>query len=152
MRRAERQITGARAIEEILERATVCRLALSDHNQPYVVPLCYGLRGNCLYFHSAPEGKKIEILKENPQVCFEVDVDFQVLEADVACDSSSRYRSVIGFGRARLLENVEEKRKALDIILAHYSEGPFEYDEESVNEVAVIEVEIDGLTGKQSGY
>jgi len=150
MRRTEREIKDRGAVEEILERAKVCRLALSDHNQPYIVPLCFGFQDDRLYFHSAPEGKKIDILKANPSVCFEVDVDFQVLQADVPCKSSSRYRSVIGFGSARLLEDADDKRRALDAIMRHYAEGPFEYSGGEVEKVAVIEVEVESLTGKQA--
>jgi nitroimidazol reductase NimA-like FMN-containing flavoprotein (pyridoxamine 5'-phosphate oxidase superfamily) len=152
MRRAEKEIKDRGTIEDILRRAKVCRLALSDHNRPYLVPLCFGFRGDRLFFHSAREGKKIDILKENPKVCFEVDLDFQVLQADVPCESSSRYRSVVGFGTAHLLEDAEEKRKALNAIMEHYAERPFEYAEAEVENVAIIEVEIESLTGKQADY
>jgi nitroimidazol reductase NimA-like FMN-containing flavoprotein (pyridoxamine 5'-phosphate oxidase superfamily) len=74
-----------------------------------------------------------------------------VLQADVPCKSSSRYSSVIGLGRARILEDAEEKRKALDAIMEHYAEGPSEYAEGEVEKVAIIEVEVESLTGKQSG-
>ncbi|MCJ7619404.1 MAG: pyridoxamine 5'-phosphate oxidase family protein, partial [Anaerolineae bacterium] len=66
MRRAEREIKDREAIEDILRRATVCRLAVCDGNVPYVVPLSFGYADNCLYFHSAREGRKIETIKANP--------------------------------------------------------------------------------------
>jgi nitroimidazol reductase NimA-like FMN-containing flavoprotein (pyridoxamine 5'-phosphate oxidase superfamily) len=152
MRRAEREIKDRSAVEEILRRATVCRLAVCDGNLPYVVPLNFGYEDNHLYFHSAPEGRKIEALKANPNVCFEVDVDQEFVPGESACEWTARYRSVIGFGQARVLEKAAEKKRGLDVILAHYAQGPFEYREAEVGRVAVVEVEIETLTGKQSGY
>jgi hypothetical protein len=152
MRRVDREIKDRQAIEEILQGATVCRLGLCQHGVPYVVPVSFGYEDNCLYLHSAPQGKKIEAIRENPRVCFEVDIDQEVVPGDSPCQWTVRYRSVIGLGKARLLEQVEEKRNALDIILAHYGSGPFEYAQGDVDDVAVIEVQIDSLTGKQSGY
>lgn len=152
MRRTEKEIKDRQTIESILERAKVCRLGLCSDGVPYVVPLSFGYEDHRLYFHSAPEGRKIEIIEENPNVCFEVDVDEEYVPADVPCDWTVRYRSVIGFGKACLLEDAEEKRKALDVILGHYARGPFEYAEGALDKVAVIEVEVESLTGKQSGY
>jgi nitroimidazol reductase NimA-like FMN-containing flavoprotein (pyridoxamine 5'-phosphate oxidase superfamily) len=152
MRRAEREIKDREVLEDILLKATVCRLAVCQDDVPYVVPLNFGYRDNRLYFHSAPEGRKIDTIKANPKVCFEVDVDHELVPGDVPCEWSVRYRSVIGFGQARLLEDAAEKRRGLDIILGHYGRGPFEYPEGAIDEVAVVEVEIDSLTGKQSGY
>ena len=152
MRRAEREIKGRTAIEEILARATGCRVGLCQDGIPYVGPLSFGYAHDCLYFHSAPEGRKIEIIRQNPNVCFEVDVDEEFVAADVACDWTVRYRSVIGFGKARLVEDVEEKRRALDVILSHYSDGVYEYPKGGLDEVAVVKVKLESLTGKQSGY
>jgi nitroimidazol reductase NimA-like FMN-containing flavoprotein (pyridoxamine 5'-phosphate oxidase superfamily) len=110
MRRAEREIKDRSTIEEILRRATVCRLAVCDGNVPYVVPLSFGYRDNRLYFHSAPEGRKMETIKANPHVCFEVDVDHEIVPGEIPCGWTVRYRSVIGFGKARLLEDVAQKK------------------------------------------
>lgn len=152
MRKADREIEDREAIEAILERATVCRLGLCRDGVPYVVPLSFGYEDNVLYFHSAPEGRKIDTIRENPHVCFEVDIDQELVPGDVPCAWTVRYRSVIGWGKARLVESAEEKRAALDVILDHYAQGPREYGEEAVEKVAVLEVEIESMTGKQSGY
>ncbi len=152
MRRKDKEISDHDAMESILNRATVCRLALSLHNVPYVVPLNFGYHAGCLYFHSAPEGRKIEIIKQNDRVCFEVDIDHELVEGRKACDWTVRYRSIIGFGRAFLIDHPEEKRKALDIIVGHYSDGSSGYAYEAVNDVAIIKVEIESMTGKESGF
>lgn len=152
MRRAEREIKDRKTIDDILRQATVCRLGLCDDDRPYVVPLNFGYDGECLYFHSAREGRKMEVLRANPKVCFEVDVDHELVPTDTACDWGTRFRSVIGFGEARPVEDMEEKRRALDVILDHYSDGDYEYTQESLTKLAVIRIEIEEITGKQSGY
>ncbi len=151
MRRKDKQINDIAAIEDILSRATVCRLGLCENNQPYVVPLCFGYEENALYFHCAMEGKKLEILRKNENVCFEVDIEREFIKGEAACEWGMKYKSVIGFGKAVFVEDAESKRKALDIIMQNYSEGAFEYSEEAVKKTVVIKVEIESMTGKQSG-
>jgi nitroimidazol reductase NimA-like FMN-containing flavoprotein (pyridoxamine 5'-phosphate oxidase superfamily) len=114
--------------------------------------LNFGYDGECLYFHSAREGRKMEVLRTNPNVCFEVDVDHELVPTDSACDWTARFRSVIGFGKARPVEDLEEKRRALDLLLGHYSDGDYEYTREALANVAVIRIAIEEITGKQSGY
>ena len=152
MLRKDKQINDIAVINDILNSAAVCRLGLSEDNQPYVVPLCFGYRDNALYFHTGVVGRKIDIIKENNRVCFEIDIDCEPVEGEKPCDWNMKYKSVIGFGKAVLIENVEAKRKALDIIMGHYTDGPFEYPEEAVNKTAIIKVEIETMTGKKSGY
>jgi len=151
MRRKDKQINDISAMEDILSRATVCRLALCEDNRPYVVPLCFGYKDNALYFHCAEQGKKLDILRKNNNVCFEVDIDHETIKADQACEWGMKYKSVIGSGKAVFVEDAESKRKALDIIMQNYSEGAFEYSEEAVKKTVVIKVEIESMTGKQSG-
>ena len=152
MRRRDKEITDKKEIESILERATVCRVALCLDGIPYVVPLSFGCRDNCLYFHSAPEGRKIDMIRQNNNVCFELDTDEGIAESESACNWSVKYRSVIGYGRAYLVEDLSEKRKALGVIVSHYSDRSHEFAEESIDGVAVIKVEIDSITGKKSGF
>jgi uncharacterized protein len=80
MRRAEKEITNRGEIDSILSKATVCRIGFYDQRTPYIVPMNFGYSDNCLYLHSAPQGKKIELLKRNPLVCFEVEHDVAILE------------------------------------------------------------------------
>jgi nitroimidazol reductase NimA-like FMN-containing flavoprotein (pyridoxamine 5'-phosphate oxidase superfamily) len=152
MRREDKEIRDRTEIESIIERATVCRVAFSENDVPYIVPVNFGYRDDRLYFHSAPEGKKIEILKHNNQVCFEIDIDHEVLESGSPCDWGMRYRSVIGFGTAFFVEDPEEKRRALDIIVQHYSGKSSEYPQSAIDDVAIVKVEIQSMTGKKSGY
>ncbi len=151
MQRSDKEISGAGVIEEILRRATVCRLGLCEGNRPYVVPLCFGYQDNALYFHSAGQGKKLDILRKNNNVCFEVDIDHELKVADQACSWGMKYKSVIGFGKAVFIEDIESKREALDIIMHQYLEGTFEYPVDVINKTTIIKVEIESMTGKQSG-
>ena len=151
MRRKEKEITDRAAIESIIHKADFCRLAFAEDGQPYMVPLCFGYKDNTLYFHTAPEGKKLNILKKNDRVCFEMDVDQDIVTSEAACDWTVKFKSVIGFGKASLVEALEMKREALDTIMAHYGNGPFTYNEAAIPKIVVIRVDIESMTGKQSG-
>jgi nitroimidazol reductase NimA-like FMN-containing flavoprotein (pyridoxamine 5'-phosphate oxidase superfamily) len=151
MRRKEKEIADKSEIESIIRKSLVCRLGLADNGAPYIVPLCFGYKDNSLYFHSAREGRKIKILKRNNEVCFEFDGNLEVKAGKTACDWGMNYRSVIGYGRASFVEDPEEKRMALDVIMAQYTDGAFEYSEKALGNALVIKVAIESMTGKQSG-
>ncbi len=87
----------------------------------------------------------------NNNVCFEVDIGHEIIKADKACDWAMKYKSVIGFGKAVFIEDVESKRKGLDIIMQQYSGGTFEYPADAIEGIVIIKVEIESMTGKQSG-
>ena len=151
MRRKELQIRDKEMLEAILDRAQVCRIGLCYDNIPYIIPVCFGYRDNCLYIHSAREGKKIEMIRKNNSVCFEVEVDVELIRNKLACDFAVRYQSVIGFGTAHLIENEQEKMHALNILMDHYAQQPsYEYREEVLPKCAIIKVEVHGMTGKRS--
>jgi len=152
MRRKDKEVVEFAEIEQIVRKSLVCRLALAEKNQPYIVPLCFGFKNSALYFHSAPEGRKIEILRKNNKVCFEFDLDHEVVSDKEACKWGVKYRSVIGFGKASFVENLEEKRLGLDVIMQHYSGRSFQYPQSAVENVVVIKVEIETMTGKKSAY
>ena len=150
MRRKEKEITDIKEIESIIQKSQVCRLALADEGLPYIVPLCFGYKNKMLYFHSAKEGQKIDILRRNRQVCFEFDIDAWIRSGKTACAWGMAYKSVIGHGTASLVEGPEEKQKALDIIMRQYYEGEFEYSAKTLAEMLVIKVDISAMTGKKS--
>ena len=152
MRRKEKEISAKAEIESIIRQALVCRLALSDEVAPYIVPLCFGYKDDTLYFHSAREGKKLEILKRNQNVCFEFDIGAEIERAGkTPCEWGMKYRSVVGFGQAFIVKNPDAKREALKIITAQYAEGSGEISDVALKGIAVIKVEISSMTGKKSG-
>ncbi len=150
MRRHEKEIKDDNGIRGIIENGLVCRLGLCDGQQPYVVPMNYGYRDGCLYMHCAREGRKIDILKINDRVCIEVDVDVRIVRGDAPCRWTTKYRSVIGFGRARIIDDETEKKAGLDVIMAHHGASGGEYDEKSLRRTSVIKVVLENMTGKQS--
>ena len=152
MRRTEKEITNESAIQSIIRESLVCRLSLSDGAHPYVVPLCFGYEDGALYFHVAQEGRKIDIIRKNRNVCFEFDLDIEVIKSRDACGWGVKYTSVIGFGKAVLIDDLEEKKKALDIIVRHYAGRKYPLSEKALHSTAVIKVEVESLTGKQSGF
>lgn len=152
MRRDEKEITDFKTIEEILKRATVCRIALNDEVSPHLLPLNFGYSDRALYFHSAGEGKKIELIKKNNRVTFEVEDFNRLITADTSCGYTTDYRSVIGRGRIEMLSNLDEKRHGLDILMAqHGKKGPNTYREGSLEKLAVLKLTIDEISCKQSG-
>jgi len=148
MRRKDREITDRAEIETIIAKAQVCRLAMAHENLPYIVPLCFGYKDNALYFHSANTGKKLDILKENREVCFEFDIDCEVRKGSEACEWGMLFRSVIGHGRASFVESSAAKRRALDIIMRQYGSNQTDYPDAKVRNTVVIRVDIDSMTGK----
>jgi nitroimidazol reductase NimA-like FMN-containing flavoprotein (pyridoxamine 5'-phosphate oxidase superfamily) len=152
MRRNDREIKDREEIFEIVEKADVCRLALCRDNVPYIVAMNYGF-DHCepaLYFHCAAEGKKLDIMAENSNVCFQMDIDHELIKGEQSCHWGMNYRSVVGMGKAQLITDKNEKIKGLDLIMEHYSaKGPFSYQEQYLNAMKMFKVTIDELTGKK---
>ncbi|HEY3419743.1 MAG TPA: pyridoxamine 5'-phosphate oxidase family protein [Methanomassiliicoccales archaeon] len=152
MRQAEREIKDRGAIDDLIKRAMICRLGLIDGDEPYIVPMNFGYDGKSLYFHCAKEGRKIDILKRSDRVCFEMDLDTELVKGDVACKWSMRYRSIEGVGRAVLIDDAEGKKYGLNLIMSHYAKGPFEYAERGFNLALIIRVDIESISGKRSQH
>lgn len=152
MRRKENEISDESGMKAIIEKAVVCRLGMFDGDKPYIVPLCFGYHDKALYFHSALKGLKIDCIRSNPNVCFEFDHVAETKKSENACDWGIKYQSVIGFGKAAIIEDSDEKRNALSIIMAQYSDEQFQFPENMVKVTAVIKVDVESMTGKQSGF
>ena len=154
MRRKDKEITSLEWMEKILKEGVWLELAMSDSaGCPYVVPMNYGYKDGFIIVHGAGDGKKIDILKENPKVCFNVAIDTEIIrnENDPS-EFSMKYRSVTGFGVASFIEDPEDKKTALKIIMNHY-DGPVEPMPDGILKVtSVIKIEITAMTGKISGY
>jgi uncharacterized protein len=149
MRRNDREITNRTEITAILAEAQVCRLALADGKEPYIVPVCFGYEEGALYLHSAHEGKKISMIRNNPRCCFEVDLFDGMVRGERPCSWGMRYRSVIGFGRAAILTDPAEKKHGLTCIMRQYHGGTHEFSDEDIKNVTIIRVAIESMTGKK---
>ncbi|MDO4270123.1 MAG: pyridoxamine 5'-phosphate oxidase family protein [Eubacteriales bacterium] len=124
MRRKDRELHGRENIEPILKACKVCRIAMIADGKPYVIPMNFGYEwdeaGLTLYFHSGLRGKKIDALRADPHVCFELDVEDGVTgEGDVACKYSYAFSSIVGEGSMRFAQDNEEKRRGFDVIMRH---------------------------------
>ena len=155
MRRNDKEIKDNDIIEWILKKAIVCRIALSNDNKPYIVPMNFGFKDNFLFFHSSTEGMKIDILNNNNSICFEMDIEKELIKSETACNWGMKYYSIVGYGKASFIEDFQEKKKALNIILQKYSKNEiksFNYPETTLNKTALIKVEIKEITAKKSGF
>ena len=151
MKRSEREITDHKEIEAIIERADVCCLGLVDGKIPYVIPMNFGYKDNCLYFHCAKKGKKIDIIKRNNSTCFEMDIDYTFHKvAGRPCKWGAKYRSVIGFGKASIVENSAEKLEAMNIVTRHYGGDRYPFSKNELETISIIKIEIASVTGKKS--
>ncbi len=152
MRKHEKEIVDRGEMEEILSRAEVVRVAMCDGDEPYVVPVNFGYEGGCLYFHCAPEGHKLDILRKNNRVCFEASTDINLhhLGKPGGCGCTTRYMCVIGRGRAEILEETEAKLEGLRVLMAHYTDAETNFPEELVKRTGVVRITVESMTGKRS--
>lgn len=153
MRRKDRQITDLEAIRAILDKAKVLHLAMIDGDRPYVVPLNYGYTlengALTLYLHSAREGRKLDVLRQNDRVAFVLETNVsQVSGGDIPCKYGEAYASVMGEGRAVLLTDSAEKMAALSILMKTQTGRTFSFTPEMTNGVAVIRIDVDSFTAK----
>ena len=153
VRRKDKEVTDGEWMREILKRGQVMALAMAEEDGwPYVVYMGYGYDGEKLYVHGAVAGKKNEILAENPRVCFQVALDMELVRSDAGVQFTWKYRSVTGYGHLRTLTDLDEKNKALEILMKQY-DGPHTALTPANHErVWVACIEIEELTGKSGVY
>ncbi len=152
MTKRERQITDKNQILKILDTAKVLHLGLAVDNEPYVVPMNYGYcleDGNLvLYLHSALQGRKLDMIHANSRVFFEMDCDRIPFEGKVPCQYGLVYSSIMGHGIARIVEDVEEKKRAMSILMKNQTGKDFTFEDRLVSIVAVIRIDVSEYTAK----
>ena len=152
MTKRERQVTDPQQILEILDKAKVMHLGLCENNEPYVVPMNYGYTMEedklVMYLHSAVRGKKLDMIQANPKVFFAIDCDRMPFEGEKPCQYGLVYSSVMGKGIATIVEDVEEKMKAMSILMKTQTGKDFSFDERLVSIVAVIRIDVEEYTAK----
>lgn len=153
MRRQDRRITDPAMICAVLDKCRTLHLGLVEDGRVYIVPLNYGWTEEngryTLYAHSAAEGRKIDLIRGGADVGFEMETGVEYFDADTACGWGNRYESIIGEGRATLLETPEEKRQALAAIMAHYSaRKDYTFEDAMVDLVQVIQIDVTALSCK----
>ena len=152
MTKRELQITDLQQIRAILDTAKVLRLGLAVNNEPYVVPMNYGYTMEegrlTLYLHSAVRGKKLDMLRANPNVFFELDCDLKPFDGVKPCQYGLSYSSIMGRGKAVLVEDAEEKMKAMTVLMKTQTGWDFSFNEELVSIVAVVRIDVAEYTAK----
>lgn len=154
MRRTDREITDAQQIRAIIEACHCCRLGFCDEGRVYIVPLSFGYKEQdgkrYFYFHGATEGRKVDLIRKTHYAGFELDTNYQLIEADVACGYSARYQSVIGEGTVQILEDIEEKKEALRSIMRHNTGSEnWEFPDAAVQKTLVFRLEVEELSCKE---
>ena len=151
MVRKDKEIKDVSAIEAIMAEAPVCRLALVDDGLPYIVPMHFAYREKCLYLHTGTKGRKIDILRKNNRVCFEMDLLDGIVRADEACRWTTRYRSVVGYGRAQIIDDPEAVQQGLDLLMEKYAgRTAWTYAAPALKQTLILRITIESMTGKAS--
>ncbi len=155
LRRKDREITGGGAIENILDRCDVCRIALNGpEGYPYLVPLNFGWEkldgGYVFYFHCANAGTKLDLLRADGRCAFELDTGHKLLWAEDPAETGMAYKSVCGLGRITEVSSPAEKLRGLQRLLYQYTgEEETPLRENAVNEVTVLRMEVLELRAKK---
>lgn len=153
MTRREREVTDTEEMRKILEESKVVHIGLCDGDQPYVVPMNYGYTFEngelVLYLHGAKEGYKYDVIRKNPKVSFEMECGVVPFGGNIACQYGTAYASIIGKGKAEIIEDVEGKMKGLTILMKTQTGKDFVFDEKLVSIVKVIKITASEFTAKK---
>ena len=152
MTKRERQIFDPQQIQSILDTCKVLHLGLAVNNEPYVVPMNYGYTMEdgklVVYLHSALKGKKLDMIRANPNVFFEMDCDRNPFDGEKPCQYGLSYSSIMGRGKAVIVEDVEEKKKAMSILMKTQTGKDFTFEDKLVSIVAVVRIDVSEYTAK----
>ena len=162
LRRSDREVTSARDVESLLARAPVGRLAVIAQGEPYVVPMNFVYADGRVVVHGAESGRLVDAVRSDGRVCFEVDEHLGTVPDPVLCHYDTAYLSVVGFGRARVLEHLPERTAALRLLARKYAP---ERDPERLragtverfrasstgSATCVIEIDLERVTAKRGG-
>ena len=154
MRRKDREVTDPMRVADIVSRCTCCRIGFYDDGEVYIVPLNFGYEIKddtyVFYFHGAKIGRKIELIKKNPNVGFEMDTDYLLHTANTACNYSAYYQSIIGNGVLRIVSEPEEKKLGLSLIMEHNTgKRECDFDEKMLNTVIVFKLVVYKMSCKE---
>ncbi len=153
MRRKEREMPDPDTIDRIIRSCDCCRLGLADREGPYIVPLNFGYlhEGDTriFYFHSAREGRKIDLIRQNRAAGFELDTGHRLQAGQNACGYTYGFASVVGTGTVSIVESGPEKLRALRLLMEHYTQkSDWEFDEKAVSAVAILKLTVGSLCCK----
>jgi nitroimidazol reductase NimA-like FMN-containing flavoprotein (pyridoxamine 5'-phosphate oxidase superfamily) len=153
MRKGKKEIRDKAVIIGLLDACHVGRLGtIGADGYPMIKPLNFAYHDNRIYFHTAKAGEKVEDIRRDPRVCFEVDLPISYIKAEnQPCEAKYLYQSVIIRGRASFVENEEERLFALTRLMNKYQpEGGYgDYLKEKLAITGVVRIDIEEMTGKE---
>ena len=154
MRRTDREVKNIQKVEEIIQACDCCRLGLIDGDKPYIVPLNFGyLREKGIptfYFHSANFGKKLDLIRQNQLAGFELDTNHGLSVANTACNYSFCYQSIIGSGHISIIEDIQQKKKALQVIMRHYTgTSDWDFPDQALASVIILKLVVTEMACKE---
>lgn len=138
-------------VDNVLKNGLYCHLGMSDKNMPYIVTVNFGYDNDFIYFHSSQTGKKTRILITNPNICFQVNSYAKIHSGSQACNWGTKFRSIIGYGKAELLEDDDQKKKALNAIMLKYSgTSKHEFNDHIIGRTNVYRIPLLEVTARQN--
>jgi nitroimidazol reductase NimA-like FMN-containing flavoprotein (pyridoxamine 5'-phosphate oxidase superfamily) len=154
MRRADRAVGDREGLIAIIEDADACRLAFASGDTPYIVTMNFGYewegRLPAFYFHCAREGRKLEMMRSNPRVCFELDCGHALRTGPAPCNWGMSYSSLVGYGILSELTVEAERRAGLDRVMRHYGwGGEGGYSPSTLAATTVLRLSVDEMSGKR---
>lgn len=153
MRRKDREVTDQRTIRTILDRCKTCRVAMGDGEELYLVPLSYGYTLEdgtlTLWFHSAREGRKLDLLRRDPRVCFEISREGEPLFSENPCNSNYRFSSLIGWGEVTFVDDPAEACRGLALLYTHQTGRQAEFTPRQAEKICIYKIVSTTYTAKQ---
>lgn len=151
--RRKKQVLSLEDNVQVLNRGTSGVLAVSgDDDYPYAVPISYLYHDNKIFFHCAKTGHKLDSISRNEKVSFCIIDEDRIVQDEYTC----YFRSVIVFGKVRIVEDDAERRKIFEIFTAKYSPDKEEterleaIDNKGYNMICMLEMNIDHMSGKEA--
>lgn len=153
MRRRDREIRDIDEVFDVLARCDTVRIGISGEKRPYVVPVSFGaeMAGGkpVIYFHCAQQGMKLDLLRENANVCVEGDIFLGVETTEHGI--TARYESVIGFGACEIVEDEDEAVHGLRLLTDHYGYDDYPLDRcGEMEHLLVGKASLDAIIGKRN--
>jgi len=153
MRRTEREMADPEQIQDVLRGRKYVSLALCRENEPYIVTMNYGYdeAQRALYMHCAQEGLKLEFIAQNPTVCGTAIEDRGYLHGEC----SHAFQSVVFWGEMHVVEELEEKKHAMQVMLDHLEDDPDRVRAEQLKtdkayeRVAILRLDMHEISGKE---
>lgn len=152
MRRKEKQMPKE-TVYKYLNLCKVVRVGLNDREYPYIVPMNYGYESqdgkDILYMHCATEGRKIDLINEDPKVGFEMDINYGITDDDNPAKCTTKYASIIGTGTMEIVESYTEKVDALSLLMKNVADREIQiFDKRVVDKTTILKLVVKSMTGK----